>query len=90
MNTSIKVIKSGVNLKTVTNGHILFSNNKYSVNMHDNFQKGNDNENKIKTTGRPRERYKDKILKCTEKRGEKSSKRGRKEERRVDSLETTR
>ena len=24
--------------------------------MHDNFQKGNDNENKIKTTGRPRER----------------------------------
>ena len=39
--------------------------------MHDNFQKGNDNENKIKTTGRPRERYKDKILKCTEKRGEK-------------------
>jgi hypothetical protein len=60
-----------VNLKTATHGHALFSNNKYSGNLHDNFHNGSNNENKIRTTGRPREIYKDKILKCTEKRQEK-------------------
>jgi len=45
---------------------------------------------KIRTTGRFRERYKDKILKYTKKRGEKWRKRGRKEKQRVNSLITTR
>jgi len=56
--------------------------------MHDNFHSVV--AIKVRTTGRSRERYKDKILKYTKKRGEKWRKRGRKEKQRVISLVTTR
>jgi hypothetical protein len=58
-----------VNFKTATNGHALFSNNNCSVSMHHNFHSVV--AMKIRTTGRPRERYKDKMMKYTEKQGEK-------------------
>jgi hypothetical protein len=51
---------SGVNFKTETNGHTLFSNNNYSVSMHHNFHSVV--AMKIKTTGRPRERNKDNTM----------------------------
>jgi len=58
-----------MNFKTATNGHTVFSHNDCSVSMCDNFHSAV--AMKIRATGRPREIYKDKILKYTEKRGEK-------------------
>jgi hypothetical protein len=58
-----------VNFKTATNGHTVFSHNDCSVSVHNNLHSAV--AMKIRTTGRPRERYKDKTLKYTEKRGEK-------------------